>query len=53
MAVLPGPPSRWVKRCWKRHTLQGNPLRDAFLKILENAARGIVAGEDPHRLLLK
>jgi DNA-binding transcriptional LysR family regulator len=29
-----------------------NPLLDAFLKILENAARGIMAGEDPRRLLL-
>ncbi|MCU0782619.1 MAG: LysR family transcriptional regulator [Verrucomicrobia bacterium] len=30
-----------------------NPLLDAFLKILENAAREIMAGEDPCRLLLK
>jgi DNA-binding transcriptional LysR family regulator len=30
-----------------------NPLLDAFLKILESAARGIMAGEDPRCLLLK
>jgi DNA-binding transcriptional LysR family regulator len=30
-----------------------NPLLDAFLKILEQAARESMAGEDPSRLLLK
>jgi len=30
-----------------------NPLLEAFLKILEHAARELMVGEDPHHLLLK
>ncbi len=30
-----------------------NPLLEAFLKILENAARQLMSGEEPRRLLLK
>jgi len=30
-----------------------NPLLDAFLKVLENAARELMSGEDPRRFLLK
>jgi hypothetical protein len=34
-----------VKRFRKRRTLQRSPLLDAFLKILENAARELIAGK--------
>ena len=44
------------ERAYKGHVLwQGrhNPLLDAFLKILEHAARELTTGEDPRRSLLK
>ena len=38
---------------WQDRRPGGSELLDTFLKILENAARELLTGEDPRRLLLK